>query len=274
MSTKKKQHIFPIMFIIFIILLSVILIMPCIIIPFEGVVEGLKGQRKTDIVCVIARYNEDLSWLDQEPFKQCSFIIYNKGINDNFYKPRNLLQIINLENLGRCDGTYIDHIVTNYNNLHDITVFLPGSCDIDYKLKKAKILIQVIMQSGHAVILARNIPNTQFTFFDFQMDDYQAAHTSNQLLIKSSKLKPAITRPFGRWYHEMFGNLKIHHVAFGGIFSVDKEDIRNRPITFYENLLDQLNQDSNPEVGHYVERSWAAIFHPLNNTEVLAYDAY
>ena len=30
-----------------------------------------------------------------------------------------------------------------------------------------------------------------------------------------------------------------------------------------------INNHSNPEVGHYIERSWAAIFHPFLFTKII-----
>ena len=39
-----------------------------------------------NIILVIARYNENLDWLTEEPFNKYNSIVYNKGINDNFNK--------------------------------------------------------------------------------------------------------------------------------------------------------------------------------------------
>jgi hypothetical protein len=71
----------------------------------------------TTLVC--ARYNEDLTWL--LPLKNESILIYNKGEDniDNF--PEN--KIIKLPNLGREGGTYLHHIIANYDNLSDYTLF-------------------------------------------------------------------------------------------------------------------------------------------------------
>jgi hypothetical protein len=33
--------------------------------------------------------------------------------------------------------------------------------------------------------------------------------------------------------------------------------------------MKHLETSSNPEVGHYIERSWAAIFYPMNNTKII-----
>ena len=41
---------------------------------------------KNNVEIVISRYNEDLLWLNEYPFNQFEYIIYNKGDNDNFDK--------------------------------------------------------------------------------------------------------------------------------------------------------------------------------------------
>ena len=73
---------------------------------------------------IIARYNEDLSWLEE--FKDFKIIVYNKGdkLSDNLF-----YEVINLENKGRESHTWLHHIVKNYYNLNEITVFLQGKID-------------------------------------------------------------------------------------------------------------------------------------------------
>lgn len=71
---------------------------------------------------VIARYNEELNWL--EPFiEQIEYTLYNKGnqpphfINNYHQKP----------NIGRESETYLSYIISNYYNLPDLVVFLQGN---------------------------------------------------------------------------------------------------------------------------------------------------
>ena len=79
----------------------------------------------------------------------------------------------------------------------------------------------------------------------------------------------SLIRPFGKWYKYNFDNIIVNFVCYWGIFSLDKRDIIQHPINRYINLINQLNSSSNPEVGHYIERSWAAIFHPMNYTKLI-----
>jgi len=75
---------------------------------------------KYETEIVVARYNEDLSWLEQLP-KDIKITIYNKGKDDIKYP------YIKLPNIGRESHTYMYHIVENYNNLAEMTIFCQGN---------------------------------------------------------------------------------------------------------------------------------------------------
>ena len=70
---------------------------------------------------VVARYTEDLGWLDA--FNGFNIFIYNKGRDGTGIK---------LDNIGREANTYLYHIVNNYNNLND-SCFLQGNPFHHYK---------------------------------------------------------------------------------------------------------------------------------------------
>ena len=55
------------------------------------------------------------------------------------------------------------------------------------------------------------------------------------------------------------------------IFSINKLDIIKHDITWFQQLLNAVSRHSNPEVGHYIERSWGAIFHPMIATKFIAH---
>ena len=78
-------------------------------------------------------------------------------------------------------------------------------------------------------------------------------------------------RPYGKWYKHFFGNTIVQKYCFMGIFSINKLDVIKHDITRYQQLLNAVSSHSNPEVGHYIERSWAAIFHPLVATKFVEY---
>jgi len=70
---------------------------------------------------VVARYNESLKWA--LPMIN-NVIVYNKGKDDLTYIPEQ--NIVRCENVGREGGTYVKHIIDNYDNLDDYIIFLQG----------------------------------------------------------------------------------------------------------------------------------------------------
>ena len=68
---------------------------------------------------VIARYNENIDWTSD--FEDFNLHIYNKGSILDDYN----CKII--ENKGREAHTYLTHIVENYHNLDDFTIFTQGN---------------------------------------------------------------------------------------------------------------------------------------------------
>ncbi len=71
------------------------------------------------LTVVISRYNENIDMFER--FKH-NIILYNKG-NDEIphWIDRNFF--FQLENLGREGGTYLYHIINNYDNLSEYTIF-------------------------------------------------------------------------------------------------------------------------------------------------------
>uniref|UniRef100_A0A6C0E1S9 Methyltransferase n=1 Tax=viral metagenome TaxID=1070528 RepID=A0A6C0E1S9_9ZZZZ len=75
----------------------------------------------TRLIC--ARYNENINWL--LPLKDDLITVYNKGPDDLHLFPKD--KIVKLENLGREGGTYLYHIIQNYDKLDDYTIFIQGN---------------------------------------------------------------------------------------------------------------------------------------------------
>ena len=221
-----------------------------------------------NVEIIIARFNEDLRWTQEVPFNIFHYIVYNKGNNDNFIKT-NVKQIINIENVGKNDHTYLYHIIENYNNLSNITVFFPGSLNLDYKKIKAKIILNNIIKSNYstAYFAGHYHQNIKEVFNNFTLNKWETTDKKNLLLNNESALQKSEIRPYGKWYTHFFGNIQAHWTTMCGIFSIDKRDIIQNPIEHYQRLLQTVNTHSNPEAGHYMERSWCAIFYPLKYTK-------
>ena len=211
-----------------------------------------KSKKTVDLV--VARYNEDLEWLtDIDKYRRV--IVYNKG--RTFEYPDSRVEIINLPNVGKCDHTYLYHIIHNYDNLAGVTIFLSGSCFSGHKKHQTEHTIAHTLEKKTSTCISHDAPDD---IRDFQLDAYITSDPKNFQLNQEVELKLCPERPFGVWYKNNFGEDFSSRVVYFGIFSATSEEIRSRPKAFYEKLCRYVDDHSNPEVGHYLERSWYSIF--------------
>jgi hypothetical protein len=216
-----------------------------------------------DITIVVSRYNEDLHWINKEPFNRYPIICYNKGINNNF----NIISphiVINIPNIGKCDHTYLYHIINNYDTLSKYIIFLPGSNDMHYKLSKSKNLINHIEYFKELCNIGTFTESIKNKFNDFKLDSYKTTYKNNYSLNNKTEIQKSELRPFGLWYDKHFKNINVTFHTWWGIFAISKENVYQHPKEYYETFLNEFKNYPNPEVGHYIERAWFAIFHPLN----------
>ena len=211
-----------------------------------------KKNKSVDLV--ISRYNEDIDWLtDLDKYRRV--VVYNKG--QAFEYPDSRVEIINLPNVGKCDHTYLYHIIHNYENLAGVTIFLSGSCFLEHKKHQTEHTIGCTLKTKTGVCVAHDAPGDIRTF---QLDGWKTSDPKNLKLNNEVELKLSPERPFGVWYTINFGEEFSSRVVYYGIFSATSEEIRSRPKAFYEKLCRYVDDHSNPEVGHYLERSWYSIF--------------
>ena len=166
------------------------------------------GENRWSIDVVIARYEESLAWLSNEKIRDLlprfrQILVYNKGrtpIEASALPPN--ARVIPLPNVGRCDHTYLHHILTHYHaGLAEVTVFLPASFD---RAHKWPAVVHVLEES----VLA---PCSVFPFSgcspltaglvdmgidrNFQLDDWRASHPSNSEVNGETRLRPNPSPP-------------------------------------------------------------------------------
>jgi hypothetical protein len=214
-----------------------------------------------NIEMVVSRYNEDLEWLKKKPFNKLPVIIYNKGINDNFYKPPLLKKIVKLDNVGVCIHTYLYHIITEYNNLADITIFLPGSCTCRHKKKHTIETVNKTIKTQNSVFYVLDI---EPSVSEFTLDKYTLADPKNRSLNNDNNMVKCDPRPFGIWYDKLFHGIKLEYWSRWTIFSVSRKDILNRSKESYEELIQYVNKNKNEECAHYFERAFLSVFYPID----------
>lgn len=226
--------------------------------------------RSVDVV--IARYNEpDIELLYSKIPTEYNIIIYNKGPIDNLVVPegrKGKVDVINLKNVGRCDHTYLHHIVTNFKKLADVTIFIVASALDDSMYKKSaklKVVLDCVSKSyTSAFPVMKPVPLKKL--YNFSLEKYTATNKANKALNPQNQLQLCSIRPFGKWYEEVFKGLKVPELMYvnvNAIFAVDKEHIHNRPLSLYKHLITYVDKSSNPEAGHYMERTWTSLFYPF-----------
>lgn len=241
--------------------------------PNKSNIETFNNSPNDNVDIIVSRYNETLDWMHEFPFNKYKYIVYNKGPNDNFNKDF-VKQVIKLDNVGRESHTYLHHIINNYNNLGRTTVFLPGSINTTNKKynKKfiAKKLLSIMNKINRAIFIAypSNV-DLKTRFHDFELKEYLLTSDENKQINNDSSMELSECRPYHRWYDKYFGDKVSDVMIHFGIFSIDRKDILQHPIEYYQTLINQLSSSSNPEVGHYFERSWGVIFGPLTETVVI-----
>ena len=261
MYMKKNNICLCLLYSIIIILFFVIIYQ---LYTYFYIQESFESNDDKSIELVISRYNEDLQWLNDEPFNKHSAIVYNKGINDDFNKST-VKQVIPLKNVGREGHTYLYHIIHNYDNLADITVFLPGSADMSFKIGKAKQQVFEVEKHKKTVFIGKKQDDVRNELYDFTIDEYVSSNDRNSAINNENELLLANPRPFGKWYDLHFKDVHIEYVSYIGILAISREHIRQHPKEYYEKLIEELSTSSNPEVGHYYERAWNAVFYPLHD---------
>ena len=222
-----------------------------------------RGGSKT-IDLVIARYKEPLEWLSEyanSPFRR--IIIYNKGPSE-FVCPvmKSPCSVKPLPNLGVCDHTYLHHIVEEYNDLADITIFLPGSANLPNKIATKQKVVDFALK-GEPALFGSNVGNVRAHEGAFQLTEWQVTDPVNRDAGASITLAPATPRPFGAWFdHYLKGNT-CPYITWAGLFSLSKDMIKTHTVDYYKVFLEQLSHDKYPEAAHYVERAWAALVYPF-----------
>ncbi len=225
---------------------------------------------KKNIDLVISWYNEDLSFLLNDEFKkyrdEFNIIIYNKGPKIENKELNNLGLIIDLPNVGRECHTNLYHIIENYNELAEITIFLPGSFySMNHKKPRSMKTLNMVLEKKHGIFLVEKSDKPiREQFADIIMDVYESSSHENKKIMNKSQhqIKKSPERPFKKWFIKNFPNNDINIYSYNCIFAVDKKDIIKNNIQTYQNLIKYLDDHTNPEVGHFMERSWCAIFKP------------
>jgi hypothetical protein len=183
---------------------------------------------------IVAKYNEDIKWLDGLDFNK---FIYNKGKGKVGTK---------LPNVGNEAHTYLYHIVNNYDNLDDINIFTQGNPFDHCKdfISKVNELDKTYYYDFGCLETRAKIEKHQITRFGVKCWEF----FEPQLLLD-------VFDKMGIKY-ELPLIISVSHYA---IFAVGKEQIRKFPLEVYQWLLDfAVKYDKN--AGYLMELIWRFMY--------------
>lgn len=212
---------------------------------------------------VVAHYNEDLSWLKQYS-GECS--VYSKGGGS---KNTPELPFTPLPNIGREGHTFLHHIVSHYETLATVTLFVQGRIDdhVDLSLTEMK---QRALDT--AVGQVTTYPFRELELFDhwdgIPWEEYPCWKRWSSM--DSQEMKETPLQLFQKYITESDRVPVAVGFAPGAIFAVRKETIQSHSKTYYQRILDTFFLGDmahvNPETGHYMERFWLAMFNPAQQS--------
>lgn len=220
---------------------------------------------KTEIV--VARYKENLDWLKKiKKSKDIKITIYNKGPDDIDFP------FVPLPNIGRESHTYLYHIINNYDNLADQTIFCQGdpishSPDFINLINKYRTKFEKVQPlsirfwpegvpphyepippsptieatknlwfSKNARVHVEYMDNNFITLYPYHYYD-----SGIDIYIKHNKLLYNFKNPL-KFNVERFliKDVDLDYLipfSYSGIFSINKQAILDNTIDFYNNIM-------------------------------------
>lgn len=228
-----------------------------------------RGGYHTGIDLVISRYKEKLQWLKEyEAYEFKHVYIYNKSDEPidcpPFKNPDTRCSVTKAANVGVCDHTYLHHIVEHYDTLADVTVFVPGSAEVEYKKPMLDFILQKVRETRDTVLNTFDFKTeVGEAMYNFTMETYPTRYDGNRESVGRAPQKLAHMRPFGAWYHAHFPDVNVTKSTFFGLMAVSRKHIHQRPKAYYKSLMKHIDTDKFHEASHFIERSWQAVFSPL-----------
>ena len=189
---------------------------------------------------VIAHFNEDLNWTE-EINNVFPITIYHKGSSPLFDG------VIQLPNVGREAHTFLTHIVTHYDSLADVTLFLQGNPLDHIKTDSLSEFIWSLVNSAQKYGISTNVSCATHKEHTFQ--PINMASTRQESL--------------GQWFQRVLGmDFPLEGIVWyvGATMAVRKDKILSRPRCFYEELLQDVSHHDTPVEAHFLERAWYYVF--------------
>lgn len=255
--------------------------------PFES---HLKPDDALSATCpklqlVIARYQEDVAWLNNVS-DDIEIVIYNKGKKDILPKLLRKVTVIDVANLGRESETYCRHMIQNYHNLAEYTIFSQGDpfCHAPYLMEFLKDPTSMSAIQMMSLKYLNNIP-PQFLLDKARDHPWMRLERMSTRTLDSVLFRDAGTEHFYNAYlkhnnlspgvniikhffddiglpHAMSEETEVCNFAYGAIFGVSKPLIQKHSVDVYSAM--RTRSVESWENGYIIERIWFLLFSPTD----------
>eukprot|EP00466_Bigelowiella_natans_P015623 jgi/Bigna1/127230/aug1.4_g1938 len=219
--------------------------------------------RKNSVDIVLAHYNENLTWTGEfnKAHPGANFRIYSKSskrVSDG-----NVTEY--LPNVGRESHSYLHHIVKNYDDLADWTIFSQAA-EPAWGFFSMK-------ESGHMCSGSKFedylLPRKEGWYMVYTVASHFPDGAQNDRLDMMFRNKTAVGSACPVHRSEGWGRLQTFEsltvtFANGARFAASKQRIRMRPKSYYEDLLELVSWHTDPIQGFYLEAMWYDVFHPMH----------
>eukprot|EP00931_Biecheleriopsis_adriatica_P008129 TRINITY_DN10935_c0_g1_i1.p1 TRINITY_DN10935_c0_g1~~TRINITY_DN10935_c0_g1_i1.p1 ORF type:complete len:540 (+),score=119.70 TRINITY_DN10935_c0_g1_i1:84-1703(+) len=193
-----------------------------------------------EVQAVIIRHGEDLRWLDA--LTNIPAIVYNKGgRSDLLPKARSNLEILETANQGREDETMLRHIISKYDELAGVTVFLQG-----WPFPHCTGLVETLQ---HVLASLSSPDSTQGPvpisgeFWKYSLEhgrlgllrDIAKSHSKE----RGGDVSQQVKEEYSKTCQAILGKAcpSTHWVAEGSQWAVRREHLRRHPKELYEKAL-------------------------------------
>jgi len=228
-----------------------------------------KNQDNTDVIVSI--YNQNIESICM--YKNLFLYDKNPINSENFYKSINPnIKYTHLKNVGRCEHSYLYHIIKNYDNLAELNIFTCGSSFLkDRYFKRTMFNLFVLLSNKtNNTVFFRNPYPVLYMFDNFKLTHHKTFSIENNIFDDCHVLQQ-YNGTYTDWYLKNFKNHNINYGSFGGTLAIHKKDILQHPKSYYENLISYIDHHNSPEVSHYFERAWGAVFDPIDENCIFNY---
>lgn len=187
-------------------------------------------------------------------------IIYHKGGDEYAWNddvPENT-KVVSLENVGREAFVVHYHIYHYYDNLPDMLMFIPANWKGGMRMNA---LSQMLQHADQQIFLPLPAVVKWETEQYFTIDKWHGLTDINRAEVQKQTFTLSSIRPFGAWFQKRIPVAYKDLLVLNGTFSIPRGNILRYPRTLFEDWLNELKESGpNPEIGHYWERTWYALF--------------